>query len=254
MDQLEDTDGCGDNPSFGINRILDVKVEGGQQMYKVEWMSTWEPAESLSTCQHLVDQFWSHVNKAKQQQHIAQQVKLSQNVKPDVSMYTLSDDCKINVQMLISRTNTNASLGSGLISPGAMLERISQEHAEIDQNFVNPSAVKSEKRVEHVAPKANNKQQNSSTASLKYIDNFSNPYVKIQLVCKSCNKEQSTKDSSKWKRHFMSHSDQKPFPCTLCDKSFTEPNKLRSHMQAKHKSVKLESPTAGPKTEVDWNY
>ena len=59
--------------SFGISRIVDVKVDGGKQMYKVEWMSTWEPAESLLSCQHLIDNFWSHVNNAKQRQHVAMQ-------------------------------------------------------------------------------------------------------------------------------------------------------------------------------------
>ena len=54
--------------SFGISRIVDVKIEGGIQMYKVEWMSTWESSESLISCQHLINQFWSSINKAKQQQ------------------------------------------------------------------------------------------------------------------------------------------------------------------------------------------
>lgn len=34
-------------------------------MYKVKWEPTWEPFENLASCQHLIDEFWSFVNKAK---------------------------------------------------------------------------------------------------------------------------------------------------------------------------------------------
>jgi len=64
-----------EDSSFGITRIVDVKIEGGIQMYKVEWMSTWESSESLNSCQHLIDQFWSRINKAKQQQHVAYELQ-----------------------------------------------------------------------------------------------------------------------------------------------------------------------------------
>ena len=61
MDAINGTD----PESCGIRKIVDCKVEDGIQMYKVEWQATWEPAENLSSCQNLVDDFWSHVNKLK---------------------------------------------------------------------------------------------------------------------------------------------------------------------------------------------
>ena len=42
-------------------------------MYKVKWEPTWEPSENLSSCQHLIDEFWSFVNKAKSNEQTAQQ-------------------------------------------------------------------------------------------------------------------------------------------------------------------------------------
>ena len=42
-------------------------------MYKVKWEPTWEPAENLASCQHLIDEFWSFVNKAKTNEEVAQQ-------------------------------------------------------------------------------------------------------------------------------------------------------------------------------------
>ena len=48
-------------------QVVDWKIiDGGRQLYKVEWHATWEPAEALATCQHLVDEFWTLVNKTKQ--------------------------------------------------------------------------------------------------------------------------------------------------------------------------------------------
>ena len=60
--------------SFGIKKIVDCKIgEDGQQMYKVKWEPTWEPAANLITCQHLIDEFWSFVNIAKANEEVAQQ-------------------------------------------------------------------------------------------------------------------------------------------------------------------------------------
>ena len=83
MDTETTTD---EDSSFGIRRVVDVKVEQGKQMYKVEWMSTWEPAETLSACQHLIDRFWSHVNNVKQQQqqqHQQQQLHKINSLKQE---------------------------------------------------------------------------------------------------------------------------------------------------------------------------
>merc|ERR1711931_270467 len=98
--------------SFGVRKIVDCKiVEGGQQMYKVEWESTWESAESLTSCQHLVDDFWSLVNKAKANQHIALQHRnatsssLKSNASAvDMKFPRLSSDDKSDIQGLIQRT------------------------------------------------------------------------------------------------------------------------------------------------------
>ena len=39
--------------------------QSGKQLYKVKWEPTWEPAENLASCQHLIDEFWKFVNNAK---------------------------------------------------------------------------------------------------------------------------------------------------------------------------------------------
>ena len=71
----------------------------------------------------------------------------------------------------------------------------------------------------------------SFTSGLKYIEGFTNPYVKIILVCKICNKEQVSKSSSNWKKHFLTHSDVKPHKCQFCDKTFVQTNNLKAHMK-----------------------
>ena len=72
-----------------------------------------------------------------------------------------------------------------------------------------------------------------SKSDLKHLENFSNPYVKIILACTVCNKEQSLKYQSTWKRHFLTHAsdDNKPFQCTVCNKAFVQSTQLTSHMK-----------------------
>ena len=45
----------------------------------------------------------------------------------------------------------------------------------------------------------------SNSASLKYVENFSNPYVKLIIVCKICNREAS-RFQNNWKRHYLTHT------------------------------------------------
>lgn len=61
-----------------------------------------------------------------------------------------------------------------------------------------------------------------SNSGLKYLEHFDNPYVKILLACKVCNKEQSLKYPATWKRHFLTHADKEDLPhkCTFCEKRF----------------------------------
>ena len=77
--------------------------------------------------------------------------------------------------------------------------------------------------------------QTSSTNTLKYIENFSNPYVKLVIVCKICNKEAS-KFQRNWKTHYMTHlgNDDKPHKCTICNHGFVMPNRLRKHLEKVH--------------------
>ena len=61
-----------DMSPFGIKKIVDCKFDQeGKQLYKVKWTETWEPAENLTTCQHLIDDFWSFINNAKTNEQIA---------------------------------------------------------------------------------------------------------------------------------------------------------------------------------------
>lgn len=82
----------------------------------------------------------------------------------------------------------------------------------------------------------------SVNSALQYVENFSNPYVKIVLVCKICSKEMSLKFSSNWKKHYLTHSSdaEKPHKCTICSKAFISKPSLRNHT-LKHHNTSCES-------------
>ena len=70
---------------------------------------------------------------------------------------------------------------------------------------------------------------------MKYIENFNNPYVKLIIVCKVCNKEAS-KFQRNWKAHYLTHAgnEEKPHKCSICNHGFVMPGPLRKHLEKVH--------------------
>jgi Zinc finger, C2H2 type. len=82
----------------------------------------------------------------------------------------------------------------------------------------------------------------SGLGDLKFLEHFTNPYVRVSVFCKVCSKEQSLKQQGSWKRHFLTHSSEKPLKCPHCDKGFVQSGNLKKHVQTVHKHlVKTES-------------
>ncbi|XP_057301121.1 uncharacterized protein LOC130635704 isoform X4 [Hydractinia symbiolongicarpus] len=293
--------------SFGIQKIVDCKIgQDGKQMYKVKWEPTWEPFENLASCQHLIDEFWSFVNKAKSTEQASYQhrkrarLELSAgneqnviNLDADFDQHRLSEDNKAGVQRLIARTQSSGS-APNLMSPSEMLNYPQHNMMNIPRtptrnntnfmaqspnqgmlhqspgmppqspnhvnnkmpNFGSPQQFNSPGQSNFGSPsqrgksagfgnkggmkpevddnlKASSKPINSS--SLKYLENFDNPYVKVIIVCKICNKEAS-KFARNWKPHYLTHvsNEEKPHKCAYCNMGFVSLNSLRNHTQKKH--------------------
>lgn len=240
---IMDSNGTEDVPnSCGIKKIVDCKIMNGQQMYQVKWMPTWEPAENLATCQHLVDDFWSHVNKVKTHEEKAIQHKKRIKLEPNFSNINfphLPADNKAEVHQLIARTNeTTVGLNpiqtpsnmfnvQQLNNNGTLQMHKEQKHSVKTEKFEHPNKVD--------ALKGDSAANSKIAASgLRYIESFDNPYVKIVVVCKICNKEQSLKIAGSWKQHYFTHTDQKPHTCPHCSKGFLRPVLLRNHIKSKH--------------------
>ena len=79
--------------------------------------------------------------------------------------------------------------------------------------------------------------------TMKVIESFENPYTKLIIVCKMCDKEAS-KYQRDWKTHYLSHvsDDQKPHQCKICNRGFIKPGQLSKHMEKVH-SVSGAAPT-----------
>jgi len=198
--------------SFGIRKILDCKVlASGEQMYKVEWENTWEAADSLTSCQHLLDDFWSQVNKAKANQTYA--LKYRQTI-PSVVVKT--------------DPQTDASK---LLSPSDVLTKSAGQKRKLEELNLKTETIADQKAT--VSTTAGGAV---STDGLKYIQNFSNAYVRLVALCKECGKEQSLKSQHWWAQHYKTHSKVYDHKCPHCTKSFIRPDRLRNHIQSKHAS------------------
>ena len=71
----------------------------------------------------------------------------------------------------------------------------------------------------------------------KYLDEFDNPYVDIVLVCKICRKEQTSRNASVWKSHYLTHvpDSDKPLKCSICQAGFVQNTAFKKHMQRHEK-------------------
>ena len=51
-----------------------------------------------------------------------------------------------------------------------------------------------------------------------------------------CDKKQSLKHQSSWKRHFLTHSsvEDRPFKCEHCNRGFVQSGNLKLHIQKVH--------------------
>jgi len=78
-------------------------------------------------------------------------------------------------------------------------------------------------------------------SDLKCLESFSNPYVKIIVCCKICNKEQSLKFRFTWKRHYLTHAspEGKPFKCTFCEKTFSRSDGFKLHLKRHQTEIRL---------------
>lgn len=78
-----------------------------------------------------------------------------------------------------------------------------------------------------------------SNSSMAYLLNFDNPYVKVQLACKICDKPQNIKRPDTWKRHFLTHEadSNKPHKCDICGKAVVTSSQLKNHMQTHYRKM-----------------
>jgi len=281
-----------ENNSFGVKKIIDCRIsEHGKQMYKVKWEPTWEPAENLASCQHLIDDFWSFVNTARSNHELQQRTKkmkfdaTKRSGFNDETSHMLTEDYKAEVHGLIARTSSTSVCNQILRSPSDLLNSSpapsswsnSRNSCDIplhdDQShFPKKTVVTHLNSIpKEVTTKAESdsprklppKTADLSKDNLKYLENFSNPYVKIILVCIKCNKELSMKFQSTWKRHYLTHVDDadKPFKCQECGKAFVQSTQLTSHMKkhARDNKERVEramsmNPPSQVKTEYDYTY
>ncbi|XP_065644063.1 transcription factor ovo-like homolog lin-48 isoform X2 [Hydra vulgaris] len=271
--------------SFGIRKIVDCKLsQDGRQMYRVKWEPTWEPAENLSSCQKLIDEFWSYVNKAKSNQEVAHQhrkrLKLDSsngvnNINIDeFNQYKLHEDNKAEIQRLINKNTSD--IGNRMMSPSHMLNLPHNNQQNMMAMPRTPQSVPmSPNIIQQMRPLISSPQQFNSPQRAKVplnfgnemkqeseenkkidvkkptnVDSFDNPYVRIAYLCRVCGKEQSQKFKFDWKRHFLTHqTGSKAFQCEICGKSFAQNGLLQKHMK-RHQS-QLSIKQSDLKTEQD---
>jgi len=260
MSSFQDSNTSLEHESFGIKKIVDCKIgENGVQMYKVKWQATWEPAENLASCQQLIEDFWGFVNNAKFKERQRHVLQIQNKSCTDWCIPKLSMETKEEVWNMIAETNKTSS---SVQSPSSALrnQQLStheqpptSQRNQVEHEFKNTSlstktfhrdnannvCAKCRNPIEPVSKMTKETHQASSAttspAGLKYIENFSNPYVKLVVVCKICNKEAS-KYSRNWKPHYQTHvsNEEKSHPCNLCSAGFVSLTALTKHKEKKH--------------------
>ena len=70
-----------------------------------------------------------------------------------------------------------------------------------------------------------------------WLEQWQNPYVKLIIVCRLCNKEQKTMNTTVWRAHFLTHSDVKPYNCEICHKGFVQTTAYKNHMKNNHANL-----------------
>ncbi|XP_065644066.1 uncharacterized protein LOC100200420 isoform X5 [Hydra vulgaris] len=170
--------------SFGIRKIVDCKLsQDGRQMYRVKWEPTWEPAENLSSCQKLIDEFWSYVNKAKSNQEVAHQhrkrLKLDSsngvnNINIDeFNQYKLHEDNKAEIQRLINKNTSD--IGNRMMSPSHMLNLPHNNQQNMMAMPRTPQSVPmSPNIIQQMRPLISSPQQFNSPQRAKVPLNFGN--------------------------------------------------------------------------------
>ncbi|XP_065644071.1 uncharacterized protein LOC100200420 isoform X8 [Hydra vulgaris] len=186
----------------------------------------------------------------------------------EFNQYKLHEDNKAEIQRLINKNTSD--IGNRMMSPSHMLnlphnnqqnmmamprtpqsvpmspniiqqmrplisspqQFNSPQRAKVPLNFGNEMKQESEEN-------AFLKKNDSSTSSLKYLENFTNPYVKIILACKICNKEQSLKFAATWKRHYLTHAPKEDLPhkCPFCGKGYVTSTNLKNHLKKHNKKI-----------------
>ena len=114
----------------GPKKVVDCKLdEDGKQFYKVKWESTWEPAENLRTCQHLVDEFWSFLFNAKKagdtgRENFSDQLSPTPvpSVGQQVALQRLSHQEKEGIQEMVNRPTSLSPSEAVFSSPSFELD------------------------------------------------------------------------------------------------------------------------------------
>ena len=197
-----------DSTSLGMKEILDYKIENGKQLYLVQWTPTWEASDVLMDCQPMIHRFWSKIDNATAHQLEAKEV-LEAVQSHRLSEFKLTNDFKCSINNLVERK---------LDSPSKLLEESTKQ---LDNYSARRPVVESPVR-----------KTSMSTHT------FDSPYVNLvhRYECKVCGNEQKSTDTSKWKRHWLSHARQEdlPFTCFVCNKGFVTKQNMNSHMKAIH--------------------
>jgi len=89
---------------------------------------------------------------------------------------------------------------------------------------------------------AENYPASSYKDDLKVIEQWQNPFVRLLLACRVCSKEQKSMNVSTWKMHFLTHSDKKPFNCSVCQKGFVQQTAFKTHMKTNHPEMAATAP------------
>lgn len=227
-------------------KVIDYKVYNGKRYYKVKWESSWEPEDSLTEYQDLVDQFWQFVKRVSSEEKDEQGRK-----RPRLSDEDVQDD---NDTSIGNSEDDIPIKGTITLSEGVKLQesgnfyRLTQDKDDSEQDDGTIFIVQGNQPTHIIKNRAHKgnvhviglQHEPKPAATVKKPVRISDENLlkaddDRKFPCQVCGMTFRRNDIKR--RHEITHSKEYRYFCAICGKGFIRRYVLVKHLARDHNST-----------------